>query len=112
MHTNGLETPQNTYLVAAVSPNHSHLLAQCSSYDRNSAISLRFLKQKFHSLTEIYPVQNWSLESGNALGLGAFLQTPPPVLDIISGPMGAIQYWAGVWESHRESAILPGTGTG
>ena len=37
------------------------------------------------SQTEIYPVQNWSLE----MSLGAFLQTPAPVLDKISGPMGA-----------------------
>ena len=37
------------------------------------------------SQTEIYPVQNWSLE----MVIGAFLQTPAPVLDKISGPMGA-----------------------
>ena len=37
------------------------------------------------SQTEIYPAQNWSLENA----IGAFLQTPAPVLDKISGPMGA-----------------------
>ena len=53
------------------------------------------------------------LQSGNAIG--AFLQTPAPVLDKISGPMGArffIQYWAGVWQPHRASAIPPSTRTG
>ena len=52
-------------------------------------------------------------------GIGAFLQAPAPVLDKISGSMGAtifIQYWAPVWKPHRERqrererAILPGTG--
>ena len=45
------------------------------------------------------------LESGK----GAFLQTPAPLLDKMPEPMGArifVQYWAGSWQSHRESTTL------
>ena len=36
-------------------------------------------------MAEVHPVQKWSLENA----LGVFLQTPAPVLDKISGPLGA-----------------------
>ena len=56
------------------------------------------------------------LESGNAIG--ACLQTSAPVLDKISGPMGARFLSStglgsgNLIERERESAILPSTGTG
>ena len=53
---------------------------------------------------------DWILSSTE---LEAFLQTPAPVLNNISGPMGArffIQYWARVWQPHNRVFLDLGFG--